>query len=215
MNLLIVFVKAPVPGRVKTRLCPPLTPEEAADLYRRFVEMTVACARTVAGAEVRAAYESSPEFPDLSWLPGAPPWFAQQGVDLGDRLARAFQAGFDLGAERVAIIGSDSPDLPAIYLERALTDLERSPAVLGPAFDGGYYLVGLSRPLPDLFRGIPWSTPRVTAATLVTARRLGVEVALLPPWEDVDDAATLQRLRNRLAQYPGTPPATPELPCVV
>lgn len=198
MNLLIVFVKAPVPGRVKTRLVPPLTHEAAATLYCEFVQTSLRLARALPEIVVRVAYDPAPSHPDLSWLPDPPAWFPQAGGDLGARLIHAFGAGFAAGADRVVIIGSDSPDLPRAHLEEAFARLAGGPAALGPAEDGGYYLIGLRRDAPpnwpDLFRRIPWSGPRVADATRTAARCAGIPVALLPPWRDIDRPEDLARL---------------------
>lgn len=121
---------------------------------------------------------------------------AQRSGDLGMRLAGAFEDLFRLGAEAVVIVGSDLPDLPPSIVRRAIGALERpgDRVVIGPALDGGYYLVGLKAPHRSLFAGIDWSTPAVLGQTLDRARTLGLQVELLPPWADVDDPSDLQRL---------------------
>lgn len=121
---------------------------------------------------------------------------AQREGDLGARLAGAFEDLFRLGATAVVIVGSDLPDLPPVTVRRALDVLETQGdgVVLGPALDGGYYLVGLKAPRRELFAGIDWSTAAVLRQTLDRARTLGLPVALLPPWPDVDDLADLRRL---------------------
>jgi rSAM/selenodomain-associated transferase 1 len=121
---------------------------------------------------------------------------AQRGDDLGQRMAHVFEDSFRLGMESVVIVGSDLPDLPSRLLRDALDALRghEARAVLGPASDGGYYLIGLNRPQPALFDRIEWSTERVMAQTREAATTLGFEVVLLDEWNDVDDAADLSRL---------------------
>jgi glycosyltransferase A (GT-A) superfamily protein (DUF2064 family) len=125
-----------------------------------------------------------------------------EGADIGVCLSQATGQLFAGGSCRVISLNSDGPTLPAAYIERAVALLEQSDVVLGPSEDGGYYLVGLRRPCPDMFLDIAWSTARVAAQTLERAAALGLTVALLPPWYDVDTAADLERLRAELAGLP-------------
>ncbi|MBI4376849.1 MAG: TIGR04282 family arsenosugar biosynthesis glycosyltransferase [Elusimicrobia bacterium] len=183
MNRLIVFVKRPVPGRVKTRLCPPLAPQQACSLYKIMARDVWRRARGVKGARTIAAVDGGG---DASWLGRSVPWFRQAPGGLGSRLIGAFEKAFAEGARKVAIIGSDIPGLPPERLAQAFARLDSADLVLGPSYDGGYYLVALSQPRPWLFRGVPWSTEKVFARTRAKAlaRKLGVEV--LPPFGDVD-----------------------------
>jgi rSAM/selenodomain-associated transferase 1 len=121
---------------------------------------------------------------------------AQRGDDLGQRMARVFEDSFRLGMESVVVVGSDLPDLPSRLLQEALDALDgpEDRLVLGPAADGGYYLIGLNRPQPALFERIEWSTDRVLAQTREAAKALGLEVLFLDEWTDVDDASDLNRL---------------------
>jgi len=193
-NLLLLFLKAPVPGRVKTRLAATLGAEAAAGLYVRMARQVYQAASRLPGIQTLAAYEPAQAFPDLSWLGPHPPAFAaQEGEGLGQRLENAFRLAFSLGARRVAAIGADSPGLPAEWLSLAFAELGRNAMVLGPAEDGGYYLIGLSRFEPALFETIPWSSPQVLALTLDKARDLGLAFFLLPEYFDVDDEESLRR----------------------
>lgn len=195
MKVTLLFAKAPAPGRVKTRLCPPFTPEQAAALYRAFAADSLAAAESVAGARAVVAYEPHEDWPDPSWLRApAPEWFPQEGADLGARLAAATGMAFVDGADRVVAIGSDSPHLPTAFIEEAFARLSTAPLVLGPARDGGYYLVGLREPAPSLFEDIPWSGPGVLKATLARAAELHWSAHLLDELEDVDDAGSLARV---------------------
>jgi uncharacterized protein len=204
--LLLIFAKAPVPGQVKTRLSPPLTPAQAAALYGCFLQDVLT---EMAGLEEMAlavAYNpaSAREF-FLNSTPDRVHLVAQAGADLGARLLRAFDWGFAQGYEAVLIRNSDSPDLPGAFIREGREVLlsGRADVVLGPCPDGGYYLVGLRRPCPELFQGIAWSTDAVLQQTLGRSGRLGLRPHLLPSWADIDD---LNGLRNFL-QKPLTPPA--------
>lgn len=202
MKAVLVFVKAPVPGRVKTRLSPPFSPEQAAALYRAFAADSLAAAGAAMGARAVVAYERHEDWPEPSWLgEPVPEWFPQEGADLGRRLAAATGKAFVDGAERVVVVGSDAPHLPPAFIEEAFARLAAAPVVLGPARDGGYYLVGLREPAPSLFDDIPWSTEKVLEATLARAAELHWPVHLLDPLEDVDDAGSLARM---LAAVKGT-----------
>lgn len=202
MKTVLVFVKAPAPGRVKTRLSPPFSAEQAAALYRAFAADSLSAAEQAAGSRAVVAYEPHEGWPDPSWLrTPAPEWFAQEGADLGRRLAAATGKAFVDGAERVVVIGSDSPHLAPQRIEEAFARLATAPLVLGPARDGGYYLVGLREPAPSLFDDIPWSGPDVLKATLARAAELHWPAHLLDELEDVDDAGSLARV---LAAVRGT-----------
>jgi rSAM/selenodomain-associated transferase 1 len=189
-----LFAKAPVAGRVKTRLTPPLTPEEAALVARACLEATI------------ASVANDPALPVTLFLDGAldaalERFVRSRGVairpqgagDLGERLRAAFGALFAAGAPGVIAIGSDSPTLPAGRIREAATALTKHDAALGPAEDGGYYLLGLARPEWRLLEGIPWSSDAVARVTLERASAIGASVRLLGPWYDVDDLATLRR----------------------
>lgn len=193
---LIIFAKRPSPGRVKTRLVPHLTAEEAAELYRRMLLDILAKTGQITDVDKFLFYEQ--------WA-GAAEYFAetasggficpQVGKGMGERLETAFDHVFRRGYGEVAVIGTDSPDLPVSFVERAF-DLLRFPdvdAVFGPAVDGGYYLVAMARLHRELFRDIPWSTGKVLQRSLSKAAGAGVATALLPLWHDVDTAADLLR----------------------
>ncbi|MBI2384646.1 MAG: TIGR04282 family arsenosugar biosynthesis glycosyltransferase [Elusimicrobia bacterium] len=196
MNSLILFVKAPVPGKVKTRLQIPLSASQVARVYEAFVRDTVACARLTSEAAVSIAYEPHPERPGLAWLEDAPPWFPQAEGDLGARLVAAFDKAFRAGAEKVVVIGSDCPDLEPDILRQAFARLDDVQAVLGPAEDGGYYLIGLRAPMPRLFAKMEWSGPDVLNRTLERLR--GESFRLLSVRSDVDTFGDLKALARRL-----------------
>jgi uncharacterized protein len=188
---LAVFAKAPLPGRVKTRLAPALTPEEGADLYRRMLLDTLARVRALA-VDIVIFYDGEERFfHDLA--PGAL-LVPQDEGDLGQRLQGAFGMLISLGYQARVVIGTDAPDLPLRFIEDAFRLIESgSDAVFGPAEDGGYYLVALGGASGDLFREIPWSGPRVLAVSRERAQESGLETSLLPTWYDVDNYQDLLR----------------------
>lgn len=210
MNTIVIFVKAPVAGKVKTRLCPPLSHEQAAALYRAFVRDTLAAARKVARARLEIAYQPAAAYPDLRWLgPDADtPYFVQKGAGLGKKLVHAFEQAFRSGARKAVVLGSDTPHIEPAAVREAFRLLEGHDAVLGPAADGGYYLVGLKRPIPALFAGVSWSTPRVLRQTLDRAQRCGLSYRLLPECRDIDTFADLESLMRPSHGSRSVPPFT-------
>lgn len=192
-NKLGIFVRAPLAGSVKTRLVPPLSPEQARDLYLSFLQdLIFRFHASRLRPTIFLAGEPGPELTAV--LPPRWPVVAQRGESLGDRLEAAFASLLSEPGTRAAIIGSDSPDLPIGHVRRAFRLLKHRDAVLGPAFDGGYYLVGLSRPAPGLFRGIRWGGPHVLEDTVRAASAAQLTLSLTPPWYDVDDRASLHLL---------------------
>jgi len=187
----LVFVRAPVAGRVKTRLAAALGAEGALQVYRRLAEHTLREARAL-GGEVRVHFTPADAGPQVhAWLGDGPRYLPQSAGDLGARMETAFRAAFQDGADRVIIIGSDLPELSAALLRRAFDALESHPAVIGPARDGGYYLLGMRQMIDGLFDGIPWSTDEVLARTLERLGAAGIEPALLDTLNDVDEVDDL------------------------
>jgi rSAM/selenodomain-associated transferase 1 len=215
-SIVVIVAKEPAPGRVKTRLCPHLSPSEAADLYTLFVQDMVeemsgltklpgASSPSIAVALAYTPEQSEAAFKAM--LPAVLPLFPQQGTNLGERLAGIFQKLFGEGYNQVHIINSDSPDMPRSLIGESARLLEEphTELVLGPCPDGGYYLIGLKKLIPALFQEIPWSTDRVLDTTLQCARRLGLSYALLEPWYDIDtyDDLIMFLNRNRHKRYDG------------
>ena len=187
----LVFVRAPVAGRVKTRLAAALGAEGALRVYRRLAEHTLREARAL-GGEVRVHFTPADAGPEVrAWLGDGPRYLPQSAGDLGARMDAAFRAAFGDGADRVVIIGSDLPELSAALLRRAFAALESRAAVIGPARDGGYYLLGMRAMIDGLFDGIPWSTDEVLARTLDRLRADGVQPVLLDTLADVDEVDDL------------------------
>jgi hypothetical protein len=200
----VVMAKQPAPGRTKTRLCPPLSFSAAARLYEALLNDTIALVSSVPSVALALAVTPA-EGLRGAWRPPLPPGtpvLTVEGPDIGACLDRVTRALIEHGCSRVIALNSDGPTLPAGYLEQAQALLGRHDVVLGPSDDGGYYLVGVHRPQPGLFRDIAWSTDRVMAQTLERAASLGLSVGLLPGWYDVDTAADLDRFRVELASLP-------------
>ncbi|HEX6748640.1 MAG TPA: TIGR04282 family arsenosugar biosynthesis glycosyltransferase [Longimicrobium sp.] len=186
-------MRAPVVGRVKTRLAAEIGAEAALRVYRRLAEHAVAEARAL-GDEARVRVHFTPADAGeavRAWLGGDAAYLPQAAGDLGARMRSAFEAAFAAGFGRVVIIGSDLPDLSRDTLRRAFALLDEHPAVVGPARDGGYYLLGMREMIQGIFDGVPWSTPAVLDATLARLRAAGVTAAMLETLTDVDEAADL------------------------
>ncbi len=205
-RLLVVMAKEPRAGSVKTRLLPLLAAEEAARLYRCFLEDRLEeMARLAGGVDRAVAFSPPSALPFFSRLCGSSYRLLSQGEGgLSERLVSVFGRGFAEGFATVCVIDSDSPDLPHQLVHRAFRSLEEgADAVFGPCLDGGYFLVGLGRDIPALFRGVPWSTPAVLDESLKAASRLGLRTALLPVWRDIDVPEDLEAFCR-----PWAPPPT-------
>jgi hypothetical protein len=202
MRRLVLLAKRPRLGRVKTRLVPPLDAGQALALYRAFLDDQLSFLGSFAS---RSQVELCLDDPEPGDAPDPGPAgqieVALQGPgDLGQRLLRAFQRAWRQGARATVVIGADAPTLPEGYVTRAFRILDLGAgAVVGPAVDGGYVLLGLQRPLAELFRDVPWGTAGVCRVTVERARDAGIEIRGLDPWYDVDDREALLRLRDDLA----------------
>ena len=198
----ILFARTPVPGRVKSRLLSRLTPEQACALHCAAANDTVALlAETLAHpalwlflSEAPSGSEAGGPLAGGMVLPSRFRCTVQTGGTLGDRMGAAFARALSSGARRVVIFGSDSPTLPRSVPPLAFHHLQESDLVLGPADDGGYYLIGCRRFDPALFEGVEWSTPRTCAQTLANAAKLGYRTALLERWFDLDTWSDIGRL---------------------
>ena len=205
-DALVIFAKWPLPGQVKTRLCPPLRPAQAAELARCFLLDTVDRVSRLEEVQVWVAFtpaESEPRFRAL--LPASIRYLPQRGANLGERELNIFVDLFEKKATRVAIMGSDIPSVPLAYL-RSTFDLLKSPgcdAVLGPSRDGGYYCIGAQAGhagLPALFEHIEWSTEKVMQQTLRQARLHKLNIRLIPRWYDVDTVEDVRKLAEQLQE---------------
>ena len=208
--LLVVVAKAPVPGEVKTRLLPHFTPEEAVDLYRCFLQDRIEEVGRLKGIDLAVAFTPAGARDTFTRITGNGfNLFAQKGDDLGQRLNNIFIDKLAQGYAAVSIIDSDTPDLPRSMVEQSFQALMSGGAdiVFGPCNDGGYYLVGMRQPHPELFEDIPWSTDAVLTVTLQRAGRLGIRTLLLPGWNDLDTFEDLidfyDRHKNQLPNAGG------------
>ena len=206
---LAVMAKAPRPGKVKTRLSPPLTPDQASALNICFIRDTTENIQQVTEASNSAGLVAYTPVGDESAFDGLLPagfeLLAQRGDGFGERLLYACEDLFSCGFSSVCLIDSDSPTMSQDALLQAVEKLSRAGdrMVLGASDDGGYYLIGLKRLHHRVFEQIDWSTERVFEQTLERAREIGLTTELLPTWYDVDDAATLERLRRELTAPSG------------
>lgn len=186
---IIVFAKAPVPGRVKTRLCSLLDPASAAELHSAFVRDTVTSLLQISGvADIELCCDAKTSLWDDIKVPQS----MQGPGDLGERLHRVLSRTLNSGCPSATVVGADSPGLPVAYVEKFLyggTD-----AALGPTTDGGYYAIRSRRAVPGMFSGVRWSTSATLDDTMLALRRCGLSVALGDPWFDVDEPLDLLRL---------------------
>lgn len=193
---LIIFAKLPLPGTVKTRLTPPLSAEEACGLYSAMITDTLTLCGSLAGVTPFLFFQDTP---------GAPDFFAalapeicslpQRGHDLGERMQSAFTEIFARGFSSIALIGTDSPDLPPEYIFEgfSLLEYEHTDVVFGPAEDGGYYLLAMKRVWGELFMKLPWSSEKLLAASVEAAKDACLGASFLAMWYDIDTATDLYR----------------------
>ncbi len=168
-DTVIIFTKFPLPGLVKTRLIPALGAQGAADCQRRMSEKIVRQVRELKryrATDLQIHYQGGKTEMMAAWLGDDLNYYPQKGDDIGCRMTAAFQQAFTAGSRRIILVGSDCPALTAAILHSALNKLQRRDLVLGPAVDGGYYLIGLKHPCPALFTEISWGTDRVLAETM-------------------------------------------------
>ncbi len=189
-----LFAKQPVPGQVKTRLTPPLSAEQACQLYQIALQEMVTRLRAAGLPIVICCSGQRDWFSEV--FPGLP-LLVQAGDDLGARLSNAVQALFAAGAGPVLMAGSDSPDLPVPLIEEVLVQLQEKDVAIIPCQDGGYAVVGMRQSTTELFDEIPWSTSGVMAATRQRSQQLGLSCHETEYWDDMDEFADLQRLVAR------------------
>lgn len=206
-TLLGMFVKQPIPGTVKTRLAAGVGAETAARIYSAFVE------------DLTTIHSETADMRFLGFAPNTEPaaaWTAEVGGsafgswpqpegDLGQRMQAFFEYAFTAGAERAILIGSDSPNLPPDYVENAFDLLGENDVVIGPASDGGYYLIGQRQSARDIFKDTDWSSPQVFEQTSARVRQAGASLGLLPVWYDIDNVEDARMLwaHTAAAAYSG------------
>jgi rSAM/selenodomain-associated transferase 1 len=203
MPSLVLFAKRPVLGRVKTRLVPPLMPQQVLELYEAFLSDQLRFVKTfrASGWAVEACL-------DGRWTPvgaladaAAGATLTEQGPgDLGDRMLRTFARVTGAAPDPTVIIGADAPSLPRERVTKACRILEEDgeTVVVSPAEDGGYVLIAMTSPRPEVFAGVPWGGPEVMERTRAGAAGAGVRLTETAPWYDVDDARDLRRLYDDL-----------------
>jgi uncharacterized protein len=193
-DLLLLFTRFPEPGKVKTRLIPALGAAGAASLHRQLTNhiLEILTPFIKAANSSLHIYFDGAHVQEMQQLFGIDCQYRLQSVgDLGRRMSSAFAVSLEQGGRRVVLIGSDCPGISEKVLNTAFSHLNHYDLVLGPATDGGYYLIGLTEPVPELFRDVPWGTAEVLAITLLRAARLGLRTILLEPLTDIDRPADL------------------------
>jgi rSAM/selenodomain-associated transferase 1 len=198
-SIILLFIKAPVRGRVKSRLAAAIGQEAALELYKNFILDIVDTVKKT-GYPFRICYyppEAGSEA--SSWLSGQYRFTPQQGSDLGKRMENAFIRCFSEGFERAILIGSDLPDLAPSVLKEAMASLAKHDVVIGPASDGGYYLIGFHKHtlMPRVFHGMSWSTETVFQKTMAILKNSALSIAQAPTWNDVDTVEDLRALYTR------------------
>ena len=198
-NALVIMTKAPEPGRSKTRLVPPLSYDEAADLARALLVDQLDNLAKFDGARLFIAFtpEKAAGF-FAGFMARGFICFPQQGHSLGERMSHAFEHLFENAFRNIILVGSDLPALPLALFDQAYALLDKSQAdvVLGPSADGGYYLVGMNRMIANIFSGIGWSRNDVLAQTIQKLAGVGLKHELLPEGYDIDTADDLGRLQS-------------------
>lgn len=206
-----IMTKAPEPGRVKTRLSPPLSSEQAAQLNKCFLkdlgESIARASSENTGFGVAIYTPAGKESLYDRIFPAGFHFVLQRGTDFGERLSLAAEDLLKVGFDSVCLINSDSPTVPASSFAKAARLLaeKRDRVVLGPSDDGGYYLIGIERLHRRLFEDINWSTEHVLEQTKQRAADLGLETAVLPSAFDIDDGTSLERLWREIGNAPDTP----------
>ncbi len=185
---ILFFVKYPTPGKVKTRLAKTVGFDKAARIYRQLAEENFAVLKSVDEADLIVMFDPPEDEPQVKqWLKEADYYFPQQGLDLGARLSQAFLNAFDNGYQRVIVVGSDILGLTAEIIEQSFVSLATFDIVIGPAHDGGYYLLGSHQHYPQLFSGISWSTEKVFHETCQIIKSKMLACHILQTLKDLDE----------------------------
>jgi len=202
---LLFFVKNPERGKVKSRLAAVIGKEAAVRLYKNLVAQMLSTLKGGSFPKFICFFPKTAQKPIENWLGGGYRYLPQKGKDLGERMRNSFIGGFAMGFKRVVLIGSDIPELPLGSIEEAFTSLNKGDVVIGPAYDGGYYLIGFKDKTfsPQVFEGIAWGTRNVFSETVKKLRRSGREMHILPYQKDIDTAKDLKYLRDKF--LPTTP----------
>jgi rSAM/selenodomain-associated transferase 1 len=196
---LIVFVKAPIPGKVKTRLQPCVAPERIIEIYKSFITETLDKCAQLKGVNKFVGCSPSKEDDYLQAVARVRKMktFNQRGLSLGEKIVNALRDYLKKGYSDIVLIGSDSPTIPPDYITKAFAELRKNDFVLGPCCDGGLYLVGARKKvIPEIFQDIPWDTSEVLNKTLRNLFSLDIKFSMLPFWYDVDTIDDLRFLEN-------------------
>ena len=197
-EVVLIFQKNEVLGKVKTRLAAGVGEEQALEIYRQLLDKTYLALRDISFSITTYFSEFIPENP----IHSAENKLVQLGQDLGERMKNAFAENFESGMEKVVLIGTDCPSLEGIHLSQAFEALDQSDLVLGPARDGGYYMIGMKRRADFLFEGITWSTELVLSQTLALAAEQCLQTSLLPVLEDIDTLEDWERYCSQIGDMP-------------
>lgn len=192
---IFIMMKYPQVGRVKARLAKSIGDESATNLYRMFIRDTLTTVQILDIPYYIAVYPPESQKQVEKWLGPSYHVFQQQGMDIGERLQSGFTTMFEKGYQRVIALASDSPDLPIEILRDAVSALQTHEAVIGPASDGGYYLIGFSQEpsILEAFEDISWSTETVFRETLSKIKSVTQNIHILPEWIDIDTKSDLQK----------------------
>lgn len=204
MNNLIIFTRYPEPGKTKTRLIPLLGENGAALLHFEMIKyslLQVQKLRQTMAVELEIHFAGGSEQLMQNCLGKGITYRQQQGQDLGERMRRAFQTCFAANMRSVVLIGTDCPDINQTILEEAFMALQDHDLVLGPATDGGYYLIGLNYLVPELFKGVPWGSSQVLEQTKTIAQAMGLKVSYLKYLSDIDRPEDLVIWRKYQASW--------------
>ena len=193
-EVVLVFQKNEVLGKVKTRLASGMGEVRALEIYKHLIQSTYSVLEDVSAPVWTYFSDFIPETVN----PPIAKSFVQEGHDLGERMANAFARSFESGMEKVVLIGTDCPSLQSQHLNQAFEALIHSDLVLGPATDGGYYLIGMKRKADYLFEGISWSTAEVLSQTLAVASANGLDFTLLDELSDIDTQEDWERYSSQI-----------------
>ena len=195
----LFFVKYPQKGHVKNRLAVELGEDVAVELCRNFVQDSLSTLERCGGQIVVCFYPPDSENKFVKWLGTHYRYLPQMGADLGQRMKNSLTKAFTSHSNPVIIVGGDVPDLPGDFIKEAFLVLNTHEVVIGPSFDGGYYLIGFRNDtfLPEAFDGINWGTHTVFQETLIVLKGAGCKIHVLPKWSDVDTLADLKHLIER------------------
>lgn len=205
---IIIMVKVPIAGAVKTRLQPFLSAEQCATLAACFLRDTISKVKHLKNQLIIAYSPIEKRDVLLEILEDEQTLIEQKGKHLGERIIHAFEFAFSQNSDSVVVVGTDSPTLPSEFITQAFENLTESDAVLGATIDGGFYLIGLRKLKREIFESVEWSSPQTFEQTTRNIENINLKLSLLPVWYDVDTPVDLKRLKDELAKNPKLAPKT-------